>query len=65
MLTGDEVCWMLTIKGDPHLLVAGLPGMGKTTCLRMLIDRIKQTNRFRAFYCSEGLKKPLPVVLQP
>lgn len=32
---------------------------------RMLIDRIKQMDRFRAFYCSEGLKKPLPVALQP
>jgi len=32
-LTGSEVRWRLTIKGNPHLLVAGLPGMGKTTCL--------------------------------
>ncbi|MGH7137502.1 MAG: ATP-binding protein, partial [Candidatus Dormibacteria bacterium] len=31
--TGAEVLWPLTIKGNPHLLVAGLPGMGKTTCL--------------------------------
>lgn len=33
LLTGVEVRWTLTIKGNPHLLVAGLPGMGKTTCL--------------------------------
>jgi DNA polymerase III delta prime subunit len=33
MLTGAEVRWPLTIKGNPHLLVAGLPGMGKTNCL--------------------------------
>jgi DNA polymerase III delta prime subunit len=32
-LTGADVRWTLTIKGNPHLLVAGLPGMGKTTCL--------------------------------
>jgi DNA phosphorothioation-dependent restriction protein DptH len=32
-LTGSEVHWPLIIKGNPHLLVAGLPGMGKTTCL--------------------------------
>ena len=32
-LTGAEVRWSLTVKGNPHLLVAGLPGMGKTTCL--------------------------------
>ena len=25
--------WQLNVKGNPHLLVAGLPGMGKTTCL--------------------------------
>jgi len=33
LLTGGEVNWLLTVKGNPHLLVAGLPGMGKTTCL--------------------------------
>ena len=32
-LTGTAVQWSLTVKGNPHLLVAGLPGMGKTTCL--------------------------------
>ncbi|MCZ2074295.1 MAG: hypothetical protein LC130_04760 [Bryobacterales bacterium] len=29
VLTGAEVQWPLTIKGNPHLLIAGLPGMGK------------------------------------
>jgi DNA phosphorothioation-dependent restriction protein DptH len=33
VLTGGEVRWPVTLKGNPHLLVAGLPGMGKTTCL--------------------------------
>ena len=33
LLTGELVRWQLTIKGNPHLLVAGLPGMGKTTLL--------------------------------
>jgi DNA polymerase III delta prime subunit len=33
LLTGAEVHWTLAIQGNPHLLVAGLPGMGKTTCL--------------------------------
>ena len=32
-LTGADVQWPLTTKGNPHLLIAGLPGMGKTTCL--------------------------------
>lgn len=31
--SGAEVRWPLTVRGNPHLLVAGLPGMGKTTCL--------------------------------
>ena len=35
-LTGADVQWPLTIKGNPHLLIAGLPGMGKTTCLLSL-----------------------------
>lgn len=42
LLTGAEVRWSLTVKGNPHLLVAGLPGMGKTTCLlnlcRQMLD---------------------------
>ena len=33
VLTGQEVQWPVSIKGNPHLLIAGLPGMGKTTCL--------------------------------
>jgi len=28
-----EIQWQITTKGNPHLLIAGLPGMGKTTCL--------------------------------
>jgi DNA helicase HerA-like ATPase len=32
---------------------------------RTLIDRIKQMDRFKAYYCSEGHKKPIPIVLQP
>jgi len=34
--SGAEVRWPLTVRGNPHLLVAGLPGMGKTTCLLSL-----------------------------
>ena len=39
-LTGAEVRWSLTVKGNPHLLVAGLPGMGKTTCLLNLCKQM-------------------------
>ena len=31
--TGDDVVWRVSIKSNPHLMVAGLPGMGKTTAL--------------------------------
>ena len=33
VLTGHDVHWSISIKGNPHLLIAGLPGMGKTTCI--------------------------------
>jgi hypothetical protein len=39
-LTGQDVWWPLTIKGNPHLLLAGLPGMGKTTCLLNLCTQM-------------------------
>jgi hypothetical protein len=43
LLTGSEVRWPLTVEGNPHLLIAGLPGMGKTTCLsnlcKQMLDR--------------------------
>ena len=38
--TSVEVRWPLTVKGNPHLLVAGLPGMGKTTCLLNLCKQM-------------------------
>lgn len=41
-LTGADVLWPLTIKGNPHLLLAGLPGMGKTTCLLNLCHQMRQ-----------------------
>ena len=31
--TNTDVRWSVTTRGNPHLLIAGLPGMGKTTCL--------------------------------
>ncbi|HEV7301654.1 MAG TPA: hypothetical protein VGN72_19990 [Tepidisphaeraceae bacterium] len=30
---GDPVVWPVSIRSNPHLMVVGLPGMGKTTCL--------------------------------
>ena len=40
--TNSEVSWSVPIKGNPHLLVAGLPGMGKTTCLLNLCTQLKE-----------------------
>ena len=37
---GVEAPWHLTVKGNPHLLIAGLPGMGKTTCLLNLCKQM-------------------------
>lgn len=39
-LGGTTIDWSLTVKGNPHLLVAGLPGMGKTTCLLSLCKQM-------------------------
>jgi Cdc6-like AAA superfamily ATPase len=30
---GRDVVWDVSIRTNPHLMVVGLPGMGKTTCL--------------------------------
>ena len=40
ILTNANVQWWLTTKGNPHLLIAGLPGMGKTTCLLNLCKQM-------------------------
>jgi hypothetical protein len=29
----ETVIWRVSTQGNPHLLIVGLPGMGKTTCL--------------------------------
>ncbi len=40
VLSGEPVKWALSIRGNPHLLIAGLPGMGKTTCLLSLCKQM-------------------------
>jgi DNA polymerase III delta prime subunit len=30
---GDDVAWRVSIRSNPHLMMVGLPGMGKTTSL--------------------------------
>ena len=43
-LTNVEVNWRLAVSGNPHLLIAGLPGMGKTTCLVNLCEQMVVAN---------------------
>jgi len=37
---GEPVHWSVSIKANPHLLIVGLPGMGKTTCLIRLCQQL-------------------------
>ena len=43
-LANIEVNWRLGVSGNPHLLIAGLPGMGKTTCLVNLCRQMVTAN---------------------
>jgi hypothetical protein len=42
LVNEEKVIWRVSTQGNPHLLIVGLPGMGKTTCLiqlcRQLVD---------------------------
>ena len=44
ILTETDVRWHLKVDGNPHLLIAGLPGMGKTTCLVNLCKQMVEAN---------------------
>lgn len=37
----EPVVWPLSIASNPHLLIVGLPGMGKTTCLINLCRQLQ------------------------
>ncbi|MBI2926045.1 MAG: ATP-binding protein [Verrucomicrobia bacterium] len=39
---GEKVSWSPAIQGNPHLMVVGLPGMGKTTCLINICQHLVQ-----------------------
>ena len=34
------VTWGVSIRGNPHLMIVGLPGMGKTTCVINLCEQL-------------------------
>jgi len=38
----EPVHWRVGIRGNPHLLIVGLPGMGKTTCLIHLCRQLME-----------------------
>jgi len=40
--TDEPVHWRVSIQGNPHLLIVGLPGMGKTTCLIQLCRQLME-----------------------
>lgn len=41
--SGDEVLWTASIRSNPHLMIVGLPGMGKTTCLISLCAQLQRS----------------------
>ena len=55
--------WPLTVQGNPHLLIAGLPGMGKTTCLLNLCRQMMAADIRPIIFSyhqdiDEGLQQP-------
>lgn len=38
----EPITWRVSIKGNPHLLIVGLPGMGKTSCLIQICRQLTQ-----------------------
>ena len=40
----DEVSWRVSIRANPHLMLVGLPGMGKTTCLINICRQLSAAN---------------------
>ena len=38
----DPVHWRISVQGNPHLMIVGLPGMGKTHCLIHLCQQLAE-----------------------
>jgi len=36
----EDVNWSVSVQGNPHMLMVGLPGMGKTTCVLNLCEQL-------------------------
>lgn len=39
----DDVLWSTSIRGNPHLMIVGLPGMGKTTSLISICAQLQRS----------------------
>ena len=42
--TGQDVCWDVSVRGNPHLMIVGLPGMGKTTSIVNICEQLVERN---------------------
>jgi DNA phosphorothioation-dependent restriction protein DptH len=40
----DAASWRVSIRANPHMMVVGLPGMGKTTCLVNICRQLQAAN---------------------
>ena len=41
--SGEDVPWTTSIRSNPHLMIVGQPGMGKTTCLISLCAQLQRS----------------------
>lgn len=41
---GESIEWRVTIRSNPHLMMVGLPGMGKTTALINICEQLAKAN---------------------
>lgn len=39
---GEDIGWTPSLRGNPHLMIVGLPGMGKTTCLTNICRQLQR-----------------------
>jgi DNA phosphorothioation-dependent restriction protein DptH len=40
---GEDIGWTPSLRGNPHLMIVGLPGMGKTTCLTNICRQLQRS----------------------
>lgn len=40
LMSESPISWNMSLRGNPHLMIAGLPGMGKTTCIINLCEQL-------------------------